>query len=168
MSRISRSSSEPFDVPARATWSIRVAQGGLPRPAVEKAVLKAFKEARRYLRQRGASGRRWTLRWKVIRGGLQRWRNGRAHALASLCGACRGAFLVLPWTTPEDARRSDSLAASIPPLAYLAMWNARGEGFPRGTEGLCRECFAVEFHTAIRVGSSNVGIGVSRRRRKVA
>jgi hypothetical protein len=135
---------------------------------VEKAVLNAVKEARRYLRQRGASGLRWTLRWKVIRGGLQRWRNGRAHVLATFCGVCRGAFLVLPWNTPEDARRSNALATQIPPLAYLAMWNARGEGFPRGSEDLCRECLAVEFHTAIRVGTGKVGTGVSRRRRKVA
>jgi hypothetical protein len=152
----------------RTTWAIRIAQGGLPRTVVEKAVLKAIREARRYLRQRGASGRRWTLRWKVIRGGLQRWRSGRAHVLATLCGACRGAFLVLPWITPEDVRRSDSLATQIPPLAYLAMWNARGEGFPRGWEDLCRECLAVEFHTSIRVGSAKVGTGLSRRRRKVA
>jgi hypothetical protein len=135
---------------------------------VEKAVLKAVKEARRHLRQRGASGLRWTLRWKVIRGGIQRWRSGRAHVLAALCGACRGAFLVLPGSTTEDVRRSDALAASIPPLAYLAMWNARGEGFPRGSEELCRECLAVEFHSAIRMGSAKAGSGVSRRRRKVA
>jgi hypothetical protein len=135
---------------------------------VEKAVVKAVKEARRYLRQRGASGRRWMLRWKVIRGGLQRWRGGRAHVLAALCGACRGAFLLLPWATTEDVQRSDALATQIPPLAYLAVWNARGEGFPRGTKGLCRECLAVEFHTAIRVGSAKVETGLSRRRRKVA
>ena len=41
-------------------------------------------------------------------------------------------------------------------------------GFPRGTEGLCRECLAVSLHTAFRVGSARVGIGVPRRRRKVA
>lgn len=168
MSRIFPSSCKPFEGSARPTWSIRVAQGGLPRPVVGKAVLKAVKEARQIFRLRGASGLRWMLRWKVIRGGLQRWRNGRAHVLAALCGACRDAFLVLPCSTLEDVRRSDALATQVPPLAYLAVWNARGEGFPRGSEGLCRECLAVSLHSAIRMGSAKVGTGESRRRRKAA
>ena len=147
---------------------IRIAQGDLPQRVVEKSVLMAVRETRHYLRQRGASGRRWMLRWKVIRGWLQRWRSGRAHVLPALGGACRGAFFVLAWTTPEEVRRSDALATDILPLPYLAVWNARGEGFPRGTEGLCREYLAVEFHTTNRLGPARVGNGGSRRMKKVA
>ena len=168
MSRIFRSNFEVRGLRGRATWAVRIAQGGLPRPVVEKAVLAAVREARHGIRQRGAKGRRWTLRWKIVRGGLQRWRNGRAELLAARCGVCGVAFLRLPASTPGDARRSDMLAHAVPPISYLAVWMpARGGDSVDGAEGLCRGCLAVRFHLAIRVGPS-AGEGVPSRRRKRA